>query len=57
MEFAVCYDNSAAIFAWSIWLDVTAVLVILAGFAAAMSGAISVPDTGTSRILPLEVHP
>ena len=35
MEFASCYDQSASIFASSAFLNVTAVFIILAAFAAA----------------------
>jgi len=35
MEFASCYDQSGTVLASSIFLIVTAVLIVLAGFAAA----------------------
>ncbi|WP_167524638.1 MULTISPECIES: hypothetical protein [unclassified Mesorhizobium] len=45
MEFAVCYDHSGIDLAWSIFLGITAVFMILAPLAAARLVAISRADS------------
>ncbi|WFP75012.1 hypothetical protein [Mesorhizobium sp. WSM4906] len=45
MEFAVCYDHSGTELAWSIFLHITAFLVILAPLAAARLIEISRADS------------
>lgn len=45
MEFASCYDQSGTIRAWSIFLTVTAVFIVLAAGAAVRSIAMSVASS------------
>ncbi|WP_210238136.1 hypothetical protein, partial [Mesorhizobium sp. M1D.F.Ca.ET.183.01.1.1] len=44
MELAVCYDHSSLELAWSIFLDITAVFLIMAAFAAMRLIALSGKD-------------
>ncbi|ESY60721.1 hypothetical protein LB577_03955 [Mesorhizobium sp. B283B1A] len=51
MEFASCYEQSASIFASSAFLNMTAIFVILAAFAAARLIALS----GTGSVDRLQI--
>ncbi|WP_167449234.1 hypothetical protein [Mesorhizobium hawassense] len=46
MEYAVCYDHSGLNLAWSIFLDITAFLALMAPLAVARLIAISRADAG-----------
>jgi len=45
MEFASCYDQSASIFASTMFLNITAFLIILAAFAVVRLASISGQDS------------